>query len=104
MGICGNVNRMMELMRGELIVVAAGDDISVPTRVQATYEAWEKFGRRPTSICSSYTTISGEGAELGPGGFRGDPNDTRPLKLLEGDLFQYLATRQPAVCGCSHAW
>jgi glycosyltransferase involved in cell wall biosynthesis len=104
LGICGNVNRWMDLARGELVLAAAGDDISLPTRAEVTYEAWEKFDRRPTSICSSYTTISGDGTELGPGGFRGDPNDKRPLKLLEGDLFEYLSSRKPAVCGCSHAW
>jgi glycosyltransferase involved in cell wall biosynthesis len=104
LGICGNVNRWMELARGELVFAAAGDDVSIPSRVQVTYDAWEQFDRRPTSICSSYTTISGDGTVLGPGGFRGDPNDKRPLKLLEGDLCNYLATREPAVCGCSHAW
>ena len=77
LGIGGNVNRMMELCRGELVVVAAGDDISLPMRTEVTFQAWEQFGRRPTSICSSYITISADGTDQGIGGLRGDPNDFR---------------------------
>jgi hypothetical protein len=91
------------MCHGELVLAAAGDDVSLPHRTEVTYQAWEQFGRRPTSICSSYMTISETGAEMGIGGLRGDPKDTRPLKLLEGDLLQFLTTRKPAVCGCSHA-
>src|ERR1044071_1034570 len=76
LGIGGNVNRAIELCHGELALVAAGDDVSVPTRTEVTCQAWEQSGRRATSICSSYTTISREGIELGRGGFRGDPKDT----------------------------
>jgi len=103
-GIGGNVNRMMKLCQGELVVVAAGDDVSLPMRTEVTWRAWEQFGRRPTSICSSYTTISADGTDQGIGGLRGDSNDSRPVKLLEGDLFGFLSTRRPVVCGCSHAW
>jgi glycosyltransferase involved in cell wall biosynthesis len=103
-GIGGNVNRMMELCRGELVVVAAGDDISLPMRTEVTFEAWEQFGRRPTSVCSSYITIAADGTKRGIGGLRGNPNDSRPVKLLEGDLFGFLSNRRPVVCGCSHAW
>jgi glycosyltransferase involved in cell wall biosynthesis len=104
LGIGGNVNRMMQLCSGELVVVAAGDDISMPMRTEVTFQAWEQFGRRPTSICSSYTTISADGTDQGIGGLRGDPNNSRPIKLLEGGLFGLLSTRHPVVCGCSHAW
>jgi glycosyltransferase involved in cell wall biosynthesis len=104
LGIGGNVNRAMELCRGELVVLGDGDDISLPNRTEVTWRAWEESDRRATSICFAYTTISADGTELGPGGKRGDPNDQRPMKALEGDLFTFLSTRQPAVCGCSHAW
>jgi glycosyltransferase involved in cell wall biosynthesis len=103
-GIGGNVNRAIEMCEGELALVAAGDDVSVPHRTEVTFQFWEQSGRRATSLCSSYTTISAEGNEMGLGGFRGDPNDTRAVMPLEGDLFEFLSTRRPAVCGCSHAW
>jgi hypothetical protein len=99
-----NLNRAMEWCHGALVVVAGGDDISLPLRTEVTYQAWEQFERRPTSICSSYTTIARNGIVQGMGGFRGDPNDSRPLQLLAGNLFEFLSTQQPAACGCSHAW
>jgi glycosyltransferase involved in cell wall biosynthesis len=104
LGIGGNINRAMEFCHGELILLADGDDVSLPSRTEVTYQAWEQFGKGPTSVCLTYTTITKEGIELGTGGLRGDPNDSRTLKTLDGDLLNFLATRQPAVCGCTHAW
>ncbi len=104
LGIGGNVNRMMKLCQGELVVIAAGDDVSLPERTEIIYQAWEKFGHRPTSISSSYRTIAADGTELGLGGLRGDPKDTRPFQLQTGDFREFLTHRQPVVCGCSHAW
>jgi glycosyltransferase involved in cell wall biosynthesis len=104
LGIGGNVNRAMEFCHGELILLADGDDVSLPSRTEVTYQAWEQFGKGPTSVCLTYTTITREGIEQGTGGLRGDPNDSRSLKTLDGDLMKFLSTRQPAVCGCSHAW
>jgi glycosyltransferase involved in cell wall biosynthesis len=104
LGNGGNINQVMEWCRGALVIVASGDDISLPTRAEVIYQAWEQFGRRPTSICSSYTTISGDGTVRGIGGLRGDPNDSRLFQLLDGGLFEFLSARRPAACGCSHAW
>ena len=49
-------------------------------------------------------TISRDGTIRGIGGLRGDPNDSRLFKPLAGGLFEFLSTRRPVVCGCSHAW
>src|SRR5215813_7917677 len=48
--IGGHINRILEVSKGELILAAAGDDVSLPHRAQATYEGWEASGRKPTSI------------------------------------------------------
>ena len=104
LGIGGNVNRAMELSHGELIVIAAGDDVSLPARTEKLCEAWVQSGRRATSICSSYTTISEDGTPQGLGGLRGDPRDTRPVIRLEADLGSFLETRGPTAPGCTHAW
>src|SRR5688572_21544439 len=50
LGIGGNVNRATELCRGELILLADGDDVSLPNRTEVTYQAWEQFERKPTSV------------------------------------------------------
>jgi len=39
LGLCGHLNRVMELVDTEWVVVAAGDDISLPFRVEATWKA-----------------------------------------------------------------
>lgn len=104
LGIGGNVNRLMELSRGELIVLADGDDISLPSRTEVMVQAWEDCGRKPTSICSCYTTISEDGTEQGPGGLRGSADDPATYRELRGDLGEFMATRRPTICGCAHAW
>jgi len=46
LGLAGHCNRLAELAHGELLVGAAGDDISFPNRVEIVYQAWEHSGRR----------------------------------------------------------
>jgi glycosyltransferase involved in cell wall biosynthesis len=38
LGLCGNVNRILDLASGEIVVIAAGDDISFPDRVEKSYQ------------------------------------------------------------------
>ena len=45
-GIVGHVNRLMNITHGELIVIAAGDDISFPDRVTRTYDLWQEDDRK----------------------------------------------------------
>src|ERR1017187_4006697 len=44
LGIGAHVNRGMELAKGEWIVVAAGDDISLPERTARLAEKWKSSG------------------------------------------------------------
>jgi glycosyltransferase involved in cell wall biosynthesis len=44
LGIGGHVNRVLELANGELIVTAAGDDISLPVRTEELVRVWSKGG------------------------------------------------------------
>jgi len=60
-GIVGNVNRVMELAQGELVVVAAGDDISLPERTELTYQSWQNSHRRALSIYSKPLPFSKHG-------------------------------------------
>ena len=43
--IGGHLNRVVAIAKGELILAAAGDDISLPQRTQVVYEAWESSNR-----------------------------------------------------------
>lgn len=104
LGIAGQINGIMELSRGALVVGAAGDDVSLPRRTEVLWEAWEQSGRRATSVFSSYTVISGDGSVQGVGGVRGDPVAPQPLRILKGDLGEFLLRKVPVVNGCTHAW
>ena len=104
LGIGGNVSRAVELCRGELIVLGAGDDVSVPDRTEVLHQTWESSGRQAMSLFSSHMRIDAEGREYGISGTRGDPNDRRMSWELNGDLLSFLSSRQPMVNGCSAAW
>jgi hypothetical protein len=90
----------MELARGELIVIAAGDDISLPTRTEELVRVWEEN----TEICSVYSNV-----------IIVDENgvDKRPLnKTIRAEVTPTLALSWPemvrightGLIGCSHAW
>ncbi len=44
LGICPHINAVMEKAQGELIVSAAGDDISLAHRTETTYAVWRGCG------------------------------------------------------------
>ncbi len=56
-GLVGHVNRVMELSSGELIVAAAGDDVSLPNRVTETFNLWQENDRRPDMLYFNYEPI-----------------------------------------------
>jgi glycosyltransferase involved in cell wall biosynthesis len=102
--IGGHVNRLVELSKGELVITAAGDDVSLPERAQVTYEAWEASGRKATSLHANIFQIDEDGKEMAHV-FRRDtdrvsgrfiPQKTAPLS--------YIRTLEPVIFGCAHAF
>ncbi len=94
LGIGGHVNRLMELARGELIVVAAGDDISLPNRVEQCWQAYRDSGGTAMSIYSGLILIDENERQQG--------TVQRPLPPGINDLACRIA--DIGVCGCSHCW
>lgn len=103
-GLGIHLSRLMEECHGELIVVAAGDDISLPDRTEMIYQAWEHSKRKATSIFSSFSIISDYSEILDVQGSRGVFGDQRVFVPLDGVLANYMTTRIPVVNGCTHAW
>jgi glycosyltransferase involved in cell wall biosynthesis len=103
LGIGGNVSRTMGLCHGELLVMAGGDDVSLPGRTSMIVEAWNRSGRQATSLYSRFTVIDEAGR----------PRDwlLAPYALKDGTLFlnqqvnprRFARRRRPAFCGCAHA-
>ena len=95
LGISAHVNQGMKLSTGALIVVAAGDDISVPERAEVLQDAWESHGR--PSLCSLYSggsRINASGKTLGI------------LRIIESNenLDEVISRCGTNVIGATHAW
>jgi glycosyltransferase involved in cell wall biosynthesis len=61
LGIGEHYNRLVAESRAELLVTAAGDDISLPQRMQRLVEAWDATGRRADLIASHLIDLDHDG-------------------------------------------
>lgn len=55
--IAGHVNAAALVASGELIVLAAADDVSVPVRTERLVRRWSEMGRPPVVLCSDFEPI-----------------------------------------------
>lgn len=95
LGISAHVNQGMKLSTGALIVVAAGDDISMPERVEVLQRVWESNGR--PSMCSLYSggsRINAAGKKLG----------ILRVKECNANLEEVISRCGTSVIGATHAW
>lgn len=65
LGVARHINKVMELAKGELILMAAADDISFPERAEVVYEEWLASGKKYKSIFSNVDLIDESGNENG---------------------------------------
>jgi len=96
LGIGGHVNRIMEISKGELIVGAAGDDVSLPERTQKTFTVWNQSNRKSMSIYTDVTIIDEAGKQRGI--------FSSPLPHFYRNLNKMALNLCPGVIGASHAW
>ncbi|GEM_PF-1509774 len=96
MGMGSHVSRCMELAEGELVVAAAGDDVSMPHRTETLVKAWISAGRPAGSIHSAYVVIDEHGNEYGA---RKASNAN-----VEGELLSLCDRQLSGVIGATHAW
>lgn len=95
LGLIGHVNRLMELTDADFIVVAAGDDVSLPRRTELLVDAWLQSGRAARSVHSAVTRIDAAGRALGE--WSPPVTDAHPSPASHlGDM--------RLVIGASHAW
>lgn len=94
LGIGAHVNRIMQLSNGEFIVIAAGDDISLPERTTVLAEKWIELGKGPISLHSSVIRmdINGNNCRLIDHGIVSRLNS--PHDMLTKHI----------IMGASHAW
>ncbi len=95
MGVCAHLNRLIELASGELIIVAAGDDISVPNRVQTMVDYWLSHDKAPLLMASHLM-------DMDEGGGVHDPIAVQDLSAWSS--MDDWMRRRPSVIGAGHAW
>jgi glycosyltransferase involved in cell wall biosynthesis len=99
LGIGAHINKIFSLARGELVVLAAGDDISDPERTAEVVNFWLKGKRTCRAIFCAARGIDEYGADLGsyPQAIRKGLHDPaqailrihRPPLLLKGACAAY---------------
>ena len=94
-GLIGHVNLSHQISSGDLIVVAAGDDLSLPHRVSTIVQAYEQSGRRANSIHSSVLKSDASGQTLG---LWHPPLAEKTMQLPE------MALALSLLIGATHAW
>lgn len=95
LGIGGHVNRIMSLARGQYIIAAAGDDISIPSRSEEVCKVF-LGNKKCKGIYTPLIKIDEFGALLGE--YRRQNTSTRAT--LASSLQKYF----PGTLGASHAW
>jgi GT2 family glycosyltransferase len=94
LGIGAHLNRLVELSSGELLLIAAGDDASLPQRCERIAAAWEAASRRPDLIASPLRDMAADGSLHG---------SVAVDDLSQWDLARFLRER-PLVIGAGQAW
>ena len=94
LGIGAHYNQLLAETSGELLVTAAGDDISLPDRVQRLASAWDAGGQRADLIASHFI-------DMAPDGTLGAHIVTDDLKLL---TLEGWCRKRPYTVGATHAF
>jgi glycosyltransferase involved in cell wall biosynthesis len=95
LGLSGHINYVMDLAQGQLIVIAAGDDVSLPERVETINAAYEASGGTAISLYSNAIIIDKYG---NPERLFMSPPSPDELSL------SVMSKRLGGVLGCTHAW
>ena len=95
LGIGAHLSHLVGLSSGELLVVAAGDDVSLPQRCEVVVQAWLAHGCRPDLIASGLLDMDDDGG--------------LHAAIVPSDLQRYRTVADwladpPFVVGAAQAW
>jgi len=117
LGLGRHFNLLMDMAQGELIVAAAGDDISLPDRAAILTKEWLAHGR-PSGICSGIIFIDENGKTIGGTSahalqsaeiavdFEWFANNQRMLNAVSMGKWALVFINKPvfSLPGCAAAW
>jgi glycosyltransferase involved in cell wall biosynthesis len=98
-GISAHLSKIAAMSEGALLVVSAGDDVSVPERCARLVDCWNAHGQRIDLIASDLVEWQPASAHAGVNAQRIAPTDLGQYKSFED-----WARERPWVVGASHAW
>jgi len=102
-GLTGNCNHAFAQAKGELFVLSAGDDISVPHRTRRLVQAWNESGRQTTSLHSRLAIMDEQGKPVDEE-YVDRPWWCEPPVVHErATVAEFVRRRRPHVRGCTHA-
>jgi glycosyltransferase involved in cell wall biosynthesis len=102
-GIADHINTVMGLAKGSILVVAAGDDVSLPNRVESCVKA---MVARPEllSMCCGTRAIDAEGNVHPEWGDKSAYFWEEPVRERGERLTRYLEHGKPLILGCANAF
>lgn len=95
LGVCAHLNQLIQLASGDLIIVAAGDDISAPDRVQTIVDYWLAHDKAPLLMASHLMDMDESGVVH-------DSIEVQDLSTWQS-MDDWMRLR-PSVIGAGHAW
>lgn len=104
LGIADHVNHIFSVTTGELVVMAAGDDISLPHRTEKMVEEWLKTDK-PSGIGCRYQVIDDHGNRINPKNWAYEEPDPRILQVSrERQLYAFADRKNPILLGAAACW
>jgi glycosyltransferase involved in cell wall biosynthesis len=94
-GISGHLSMLARMSRGELLFVAAGDDISVPERCSRVVEFWLQHDRKPDLIATDLADLDSHGQTH---------ERVSPHELTQCRGFEDWLAARPGAVGAAHTW
>jgi hypothetical protein len=94
-GISAHLSQLAQMAHGELLFVAAGDDMSAPQRCERVVDFWLAHGRRPDLIATDLADMD----EAGHVHERVSPTELDTYRSFD----DWLAGR-PWLIGAAHTW
>ena len=95
LGIGAHISRLVGLSHGDMLFIAAGDDVSLPQRCERVMQAWRAQGRRADLIAAELIDIDAAGHVHGT---------LRPTDLASYRNAADWLARPPYVVGAAQAW
>ncbi|HTH58524.1 MAG TPA: glycosyltransferase family 2 protein [Paraburkholderia sp.] len=94
-GISAHLSQLAQMARGELLFVAAGDDMSAPERCERVVDCWLAHGRRPDLIATDLADMD-EAGDL--------HERVSPTELDGYHGFDDWLANRPWLIGAAHTW